>query len=174
MLRTGSSGANANMCLVRTLFSTTPRAETISFTYSPAPYERHNWRKVTFVTPAMGASTTGGSTVMGPSCNGIGRRYRCSRTMWQLQRRVPPQGAGTLNNLVPPLGVGILNNYGALLGANAFRELDHLEHGPGRFRTNCEATRLNAFRPHDHRTTKLLDLRHCRITVGNCEIHRPQ
>ena len=38
---------------------------TISLTYSPAPYSRHSRRNATLVMPAIGASTTGGSTAVG-------------------------------------------------------------------------------------------------------------
>ena len=40
---------------------------TISVTYNPPPYSRHRRRNALFVTPAIGASTTGVSTVSLPS-----------------------------------------------------------------------------------------------------------
>src|SRR5437763_2549408 len=48
------------------LRSTSARVVTISHTYRPAPCSRHSCRNATFVMPAMGASTTGGSTGYGP------------------------------------------------------------------------------------------------------------
>ena len=45
--------------------STSAREVTISATYSPAPDSRHSRRNAAFVTPAMGASTTGVSIVIG-------------------------------------------------------------------------------------------------------------
>ncbi len=50
------------MCMVVASRSTSARLVIISHTYSPAPYSRHTRRNATFVIPAMGASTTGGST----------------------------------------------------------------------------------------------------------------
>ena len=52
--RTGSGSRD------RSWPSTRPRAETISLTYSPAPWARQTARNGPFVTPAIGASTTGG------------------------------------------------------------------------------------------------------------------
>ena len=49
---------------------TRARAVIISLTYRPAPYLRQRVRKGGLVTPAMGASTTGGVTGMLPTCKG--------------------------------------------------------------------------------------------------------
>lgn len=54
------------MCMVVASRSTSARLVIISQTYSPAPYCRHSCRKAVLVIPAIGASTTGGSTVCGP------------------------------------------------------------------------------------------------------------
>ena len=44
---------------------------TISLTYSPPPKRRHRRRNGAFVTPAIGASTTGGDTSSGPIRSGV-------------------------------------------------------------------------------------------------------
>ncbi len=46
--------------------STSARLVIISLTYSPPPYSRHSRRNAVFVIPAIGASTTGTSSAMGP------------------------------------------------------------------------------------------------------------
>ena len=61
-LRGRSSGSNAIIRRVFGLRSTRARVVIISQTKSPAPCSRQSWRKATLVIPAMGASTTGGST----------------------------------------------------------------------------------------------------------------
>ncbi len=66
MDRVDSSGAKETMCSVFMLRSTSARAVIISLTYKPAPNEAHSPRKGASVTPAIGARTTGGSTVSGP------------------------------------------------------------------------------------------------------------
>src|SRR6476646_5337564 len=48
--------------------STSARDVIISQTYRPAPYSRQSRRNATLVIPAIGASTTGGSTVSDPRC----------------------------------------------------------------------------------------------------------
>src|SRR5665648_750310 len=50
--------------------STSAREVTISATYSPAPCSRHSRRNARLVTPAIGASTTGVSTTIGPIRSG--------------------------------------------------------------------------------------------------------
>src|SRR5450756_720958 len=50
--------------------STSARDVTISATYRPAPCSRHRRRNARLVTPAIGASTTGVSTVIGPIRSG--------------------------------------------------------------------------------------------------------
>ena len=50
--------------------STRARDVTISATYSPAPCSRHRRRNARFVTPAIGASTTGVWTSIGPMRRG--------------------------------------------------------------------------------------------------------
>ena len=57
---------------MRALRSTSARAVIISDTYSPAPNREHTPRNGASVTPAMGASTTGGSTAIGPMCSVTG------------------------------------------------------------------------------------------------------
>src|ERR1700751_6095355 len=61
------------MCMVTGCRSTSARAVTISQTYSPLTVptldcssSRHSVRNATLVTPAIGASTTGLASVMGP------------------------------------------------------------------------------------------------------------
>src|ERR1700752_3552635 len=61
------------MCMVTGWRSTSARAVTISQTYSPLTVptfdcssSRHSVRNATFVTPAIGASTTGLASSMGP------------------------------------------------------------------------------------------------------------
>src|SRR5947209_2377605 len=61
------------MCIVTGCRSTSARAVTISQTYSPlivptrsCSSSRHRVRKATFVTPAIGAKTTGLASVIGP------------------------------------------------------------------------------------------------------------
>src|SRR5690606_23841076 len=46
--------------------STRARVVIISLTYRPAPYSRHRRRNAVFVIPAIGASTTGTSSSIGP------------------------------------------------------------------------------------------------------------
>src|SRR6185312_11437993 len=52
------------------LRSTSAREVTISATYNPPPYSRHSRRNAVLVMPAIGARTTGVSTVCRPSCRG--------------------------------------------------------------------------------------------------------
>src|SRR5262249_59967243 len=59
--------AKAIMRMVFGLRSTSARVVTISHTYRPAPCSRQSWRNATLVMPAIGASTTGGSTTYRPS-----------------------------------------------------------------------------------------------------------
>ena len=94
--RTRSPGSVRTIARVFSLRSTRARVVTISVTYSPAgatrcpsgsrtgpspsgrsawgralsPYRRHRRRKDAFVTPAMGASSTGVGTSMGPMRSG--------------------------------------------------------------------------------------------------------
>ena len=72
------------MCRVLALRSTSARAVTISQTYSPltvparaSSSSRHRVRKATFVTPAMGARTTGERNAIGPICKRIGPSRVC-------------------------------------------------------------------------------------------------
>ena len=80
-----SSSPNVTIRSASTLRSTSARLVTISATYSPGsnpvdcPASRHSVRKARFVTPAMGASTTGVATVMGPICRGLSRAVVVSR-----------------------------------------------------------------------------------------------
>src|SRR6266498_4719353 len=72
------------MAIVFGIRSTTARVMIISLTYNPAPYSRHRVRNGALVTPAIGASTTGGHTRCGPTGSGAnspGRAgpVRCSR-----------------------------------------------------------------------------------------------
>src|SRR5690606_6668026 len=53
--------------------STSARDVTISATYRPPPCSRHRRRNAAFVMPAIGASTTGVSTVSGPRVSGGSR-----------------------------------------------------------------------------------------------------
>src|SRR5665647_2834538 len=59
--------------------STSAREVTISATYRPAPCSRHSRRNARLVTPAIGASTTGVSTTIGPIRSG-GRTARPTGT----------------------------------------------------------------------------------------------
>ena len=75
------------MCMVTGCRSTSARAVTISHTYSPLTVparanssSRHSVRNATFVTPAIGASTTGLASAMGPNRN-AGRVASASATM---------------------------------------------------------------------------------------------
>ena len=52
--------------IVVALRSTSAREVIISLTYRPAPYSRHSRRNAVFVMPAIGASTTGASSSIGP------------------------------------------------------------------------------------------------------------
>src|SRR4051794_28656556 len=65
--RTVSPGSNCNICRVFRSRATTPRLVTISHTYNPAPCSRHSCRYAALVTPAIGASTTGVATSIGPT-----------------------------------------------------------------------------------------------------------
>ncbi len=56
--------------IVVSLRSTRAREVIISLTYRPAPYSRQRRRNAVFVMPAIGASTTGASSAMGPMRNG--------------------------------------------------------------------------------------------------------
>src|SRR5690349_11299191 len=69
-LCTGASSSRASMPRVLALPSTRARAEIISLTYRPGPYDRQSCRKAALVTPAIGARTTGGSTSMVPIFSG--------------------------------------------------------------------------------------------------------
>ena len=60
--------------------STSARAVIISLTYSPAPNRRQSVRKGGLVTPAMGASTTGGQTRSGPMATGENSAGRAGGT----------------------------------------------------------------------------------------------
>ena len=71
------------MCMVTGWRSTSARAVTISHTYSPltvparaSSSSRHSVRNATLVTPAIGASTTGLASAMGPICS-------CARELGQ-------------------------------------------------------------------------------------------
>src|SRR6187431_3134359 len=63
-------GVSDSWCRMRrsvvALRSTSARVVIISLTYSPAPYSRHRRRNAVFVIPAIGASTTGASSSIGP------------------------------------------------------------------------------------------------------------
>ena len=58
-------------CIDTGVRSTSAREVIISHTYSPAPYSRQSRRYAMFVMPAIGASTTGTSTSMGPMRRGF-------------------------------------------------------------------------------------------------------
>ena len=63
-------GVSDSWCVMRrivvALRSTSAREVIISLTYRPAPYSRHRRRNAVLVMPAIGASTTGASSSMGP------------------------------------------------------------------------------------------------------------
>src|SRR6201999_1298276 len=94
--RGDSSGANVVMCMVTGCRSTSARAVTISQTYSPLTVpafdcssSRHSVRNATFVTPAIGASTTGLASVIGPMRKaGLPPAHRqLARSLMQFERR---------------------------------------------------------------------------------------
>ena len=70
MERIFSSGSCSIMRMDSGLRSTRARAVTISVTYRPPPYSLQRRRKALLVTPAIGARTTGVSTVSLPSFRG--------------------------------------------------------------------------------------------------------
>jgi len=67
------------MSIVAALRSTNARLVVISETYSPAPDSLQSRRNARFVMPAMGASTTGGSTTTSPTR--IGKRWAIDATL---------------------------------------------------------------------------------------------
>jgi len=67
------------MSIVAALRSTNARLVVISETYSPAPDSLQSRRNARFVIPAMGASTTGGSTTTSPTR--IGKRWAIDATL---------------------------------------------------------------------------------------------
>src|SRR3954453_14499610 len=82
--------------------STSAREVTISATYRPPPYSRQSLRKAELVMPAMGARTTGVSTVMGPSfrggssslgAGGVAATVTCPLLQSRANRK-PERGAG--------------------------------------------------------------------------------
>lgn len=70
------------MSIVAALRSTNARLVVISETYSPAPDSLHRRRNARLVMPAMGASTTGGSTTKSPTR--IGKRWAIDATFMRL------------------------------------------------------------------------------------------
>ncbi len=68
--RGDSEGANRIIRIVRSLRSTSARLVIISQTYRPPPYSRQICRNAGFVIPAIGASTTGESSVIDPIRSG--------------------------------------------------------------------------------------------------------
>src|SRR5690625_2980464 len=68
--RTVSFSANASIARLCGSPSTKPREVIISHTYNPAPCSAHRVRKAAFVTPAMGARTTGTLISSEPRRNG--------------------------------------------------------------------------------------------------------
>src|SRR4051794_24634149 len=74
MLRSGSSSSKCARRNVLAFPSTYARAVIISLTYNPAPWARHSRRNGAFVTPAIGARTTGTARSSGPMRMGRSRR----------------------------------------------------------------------------------------------------
>src|SRR5215469_8942684 len=111
------------MCIVTGWRSTSARAVTISQTYSPLTVptfdcssSRHNVRNATLVTPAIGASTTGLASVIGPMRKaGLPPAHRqLACRLMQLER------GGPLTRACLPLELALLGHLESIAGQLEF------------------------------------------------------